>query len=135
MIAIKGPDLRQAVRTFCAELKHNVFYVYRWRRGDEWLYVGSTRNVFNRMLTHRVIGKVEPLQDNDVIEFVECTDKLTMLLTEHAFQVEQQPKYNKIGCVDRKKLSREEREERANKIRAQYGLGPLHEAAKINHSI
>ena len=43
--------------------------VYGWRRGESYLYVGASGKALGRIGTHNTIGKVEPILDDDRIDF------------------------------------------------------------------
>lgn len=46
------------------------YCVYAWKRGDEYLYIGSGGRGICRLLGgHHVIDKAEDVQDSDVFEF------------------------------------------------------------------
>ena len=65
--------------------------VYVWRRGEEWLYVGASVAPLRRLASHNLIGRVEPLQDDDRIEFYPSE---TFLVLEAQLIAQHQPKYN-----------------------------------------
>ena len=56
--------------------------VYSWRRGNKWLYVGSSQMALKRIVSHHVIGKVEAIQSQDVFEVWSCADREEALLLE-----------------------------------------------------
>jgi hypothetical protein len=45
----------------------NTSFVYGWKRGEEFLYIGQTRNGFRRLIFHNIIGVMDVLQDDDEI--------------------------------------------------------------------
>lgn len=46
------------------------YCVYAWRRGAEYLYIGSSSRGIGRLLSaHHVIDKAEKVRDSDVFEF------------------------------------------------------------------
>ena len=42
--------------------------VYAWKRGDRYLYIGSSSRGLSRPLCHSVIGVAERVQDSDIVE-------------------------------------------------------------------
>ena len=69
--------------------------VYGWFRGERCLYIGATSQGLRRLLNHNVIGKVEPIQEQDTFRFwaYEGEDGLGLYHLELALQRQHQPKY------------------------------------------
>jgi hypothetical protein len=74
-------------------------YLYAWKRGIEWLYIGISRNTGRDLRRHHIIGKIEKFQDGDTIHFW----YLDNMGYGDIGQIEQeeikfrQPKHNTIG--------------------------------------
>ena len=51
-----------------SDLHINGEAVYGWRRGKRYLYIGISQNVFRRINTHNIIGKVESVLPDDTID-------------------------------------------------------------------
>lgn len=65
--------------------------VYFWKRGEQWLYIGSSANILWRVSRHNVIGRVEPMEDQDVIGMIQTDDYITL---EASMIATHRPKYN-----------------------------------------
>lgn len=72
--------------------------VYAWRRGTEWLYIGSTSQLLTRMRTHDVIGKHEPIQTGDLISLWPGPQE-AIGAHEMSLIRERTPKYNVVGLL------------------------------------
>lgn len=66
--------------------------VYIWKRGDEWLYVGSSSHGLRRLLTNH--PALEDLQDTDTVEIIEVADKWERLKMERRLIQEHNPRFN-----------------------------------------
>jgi predicted GIY-YIG superfamily endonuclease len=75
-------------------LKYSGPHVYLWRRGFEYLYIGSSLNVLSRLASHDKVGKIEPLQQNDQIQLIRCQDKRSMLSFEKLLIQRYRPRHN-----------------------------------------
>lgn len=71
---------------------------YAWRRGSEWLYVGSTMQLLTRLRSHNVIGKHEPLLDSDVLSVWPAAIEIAQSHEERLIR-ECSPKYNAVGSL------------------------------------
>ena len=69
-------------------------YVYLWFRASQCLYIGVTENFFERLTGHNVLGQVEPYQDIDSIDFIECSNVNEARHLERELIASLQPKYN-----------------------------------------
>lgn len=80
-------------------LDHNRPFVYVWRRGGNVLYIGSSTLILNRLGRHNVIGRLEALRPEDIIELHECETVAQMKRLETEFIRDRNPKYNRAGVV------------------------------------
>jgi predicted GIY-YIG superfamily endonuclease len=80
------------------------YYVYAWIRNKDWLYVGLSKNVHQRIFDHNVIGIEEPFQITDKILLFNCSSKDEMCLLEKQLIRENKPKYNKYGYIIKEKI-------------------------------
>lgn len=69
--------------------------VYFWKRGDEWLYVGATGNLIGRLAYHNIIGRVEPVLEDDVIGLIP-TEPFSSISLESRLVEQHRPKYNPL---------------------------------------
>ena len=67
--------------------------LYIWRRGQEYLYIGTSRKPMQRIVLHNVIGKTEPVLAADVIE-VYFADWGRLIYIEEDLNKRYQPKYS-----------------------------------------
>lgn len=75
---------------------YNTPCVYAWKRGDEWLYVGTSNRGICRLYSHTTIGKIEPVQTNDTIVLWFYKNPVQAMMNEAELIIVHQPKYNKI---------------------------------------
>jgi len=69
--------------------------LYVWKRGAEYLYIGTSVNVLCRIATHNVIGKAEPILRGDVIEIYTCPEEESIALEEEVKMTQKHnPKYS-----------------------------------------
>lgn len=87
-MSIPAPCLRLTGAQFSALSKDGA---YAWKRGEEFLYIGSSTRPLKRIGGHNVIGVAEPVLDTDEI-LVWPTDD--MLAFEAALAGEVRPKYS-----------------------------------------
>lgn len=79
--------------------------VYAWRRGGEWLYVGtSSRGVARFLGAHHVIGVRDPLRPGDEIAIWVSHTARDRAKLEAELIAEHQPKYNHGGLRRRRLL-------------------------------
>jgi len=76
-------------------LKYKGACVYEWKRGEEYLYIGRSTNLFLRLYTHNVIGKLEPIQEQDTITIYHCETEDEMIILEKKLIKRIRPKYNR----------------------------------------
>ena len=50
--------------------------VYYWKRGDRYLYIGSSTNMLWRVSRHNLIDRVEPILDKDDLLFLPTTNSI-----------------------------------------------------------
>jgi|SRR3990172_6277688 len=68
--------------------------VYSWRRGNNYLYIGKSYKLIHRILNHDIIGVVEDLLPDDIIEFLPLgRDEIEV--AEKQLIRKYNPKYNK----------------------------------------
>lgn len=78
-------------------------WVYSWRRGAKWLYVGISATPLARIANHNIIGKSERLRDDDCVEILSVfTDWYDAQDEENRLRGEHRPKYNPL--VEKKKM-------------------------------
>jgi hypothetical protein len=75
--------------------KYNSNCVYAWKRGDEWLYVGTSSKGLSRLFGHTTIDIVEKVQDNDEIIVWLHEDSFQAQLDEVELILKYTPKHNK----------------------------------------
>ncbi len=68
--------------------------VYTWQRGTEWLYIGCTANLNQRLRTHNIIGKLEDVQDGDTITLWPFSDEHNAFWHEASLIAKHQPRHN-----------------------------------------
>lgn len=71
--------------------------VYGWRRGEQYLYIGYSKNGLRRACEsdHHVIGKVEAVGDHDVLDLWVCKTPVEARNLEREMIGQHQPEYNK----------------------------------------
>jgi len=71
-------------------------YLYAWKRGEDWLYIGVSRNSGRDLRNHHIIGKVEEFQSVDRIHFwyLDNLSHMKMGEIEKEEIKYHQPKYN-----------------------------------------
>jgi hypothetical protein len=80
-------------------LKYAAPHVYVWRRGDDYLYIGSSIRVLSRLAGHDIVGVKEPLREDDALELYACSDTKQMHALELRLIRLHKPKYNIAGKV------------------------------------
>lgn len=80
---IPGTDYREAKREL----------VYAWKRGNEYLYIGSTSSGYGRFLNHNVLDIFDTVLDSDEIHVWYPDD---IILFEQILIKKFQPKFNLI---------------------------------------
>jgi predicted GIY-YIG superfamily endonuclease len=69
--------------------------VYGWKRGNDFLYIGSTGNFLDRVGSHNIIGKVEPVQNQDqIIVWPGSEDFMEVMAFEAELNRKFRPKYS-----------------------------------------
>jgi len=82
---------------FSKKIRYPRFFVYAWRRGEEYLYIGQTGSGWDKFKRkHRVIGKVETRLETDFIDIWICSDYKEINSLEKDLIKELKPKYNII---------------------------------------
>lgn len=121
--SISGAEYKQMLKPF----------VYGWCRKGVYLYIGATRQGWTRLMKpHNIIGRAEPLLDDDYIDFWFCDDS-QIYKTEAELILLHQPKYNAMSVgkmpslkVEKKPLTEEQKRVIMAKSAyyARKGLGP-----------
>jgi hypothetical protein len=83
----------------------NAHCVYGWFRDDECLYIGESGRGLNRIFSHTVIDRIEPLLPHDEIRIIWCIAD-DVLHVESYLIDRYKPKYNKSPGYGDVKLSR-----------------------------
>lgn len=74
----------------------SVACVYAWKRENDYLYIGSTENLLQRISNHHIIGKADQFRSTDSIEiWITSEDDLGIDL-EYTLIQEFRPKYNTV---------------------------------------
>lgn len=74
---------------------HKGYFVYRWERPPEMLYIGCSENLLIRLLSHNIIGKIEEIKNTDIITIAKCDTYGEMIKLESDQILKYNPVYNK----------------------------------------
>lgn len=61
--SFKAHELESRVRKYLC---------YGWRRNGDYLYIGKSTRGYERLFKHKVVGKIEPIQERDEFDFWFC---------------------------------------------------------------
>ena len=68
--------------------------VYAWRRKDEYLYVGKSKNGLERFKYHNIANKIDSVRDTDYVDIWICANEFVLGDLENNLIWLLKPKYN-----------------------------------------
>lgn len=73
---------------------YDCFSVYAWLRKTEWLYVGLSTSIYQRLFTHDTVNIKEKVKNTDRIVIWKCESKEQMVAFEKQLIKRHHPMYN-----------------------------------------